>query len=89
MLLSVGQSLLNLCLTVFLLGLITTISEWKQIRCSAGRKLRAVVTFPLFMPTYLPVTVAAIVCKPGRKPIAHSKRVSAEEPPCCGEERSL
>lgn len=31
-LLSVGQSLLNLCLTVFLLGLITTISEWKQIR---------------------------------------------------------
>lgn len=86
---SIGQSLLNLCLTVSLLGLITTISEWKQIRCSAGRKLRAVVTFPLFMLTYLPVTVAAIVCKPDWKPIAHSKRVSAEEPACCGEERSL
>ncbi len=88
-LLSVGQSLLNLCLTVFLLGLITTISEWKQIRCSAGRKLRAVATFPLFMLTYLPVTVAAIVCRPGWKPIAHSKRVSAEELACSGEERSL
>ena len=55
----------------------------------AGRRLRTVVTFPLFMLTYLPVTVAAIVCKPGRKPIAHSKRVSAEVPACCGEERSL
>lgn len=28
---SIGQSLLNLCLTVSLLGLITTISKWKQI----------------------------------------------------------
>lgn len=27
----IGQSLLNLCLTMSLLGLITTISEWKQI----------------------------------------------------------
>ena len=27
----IGQSLLNLCLTVSLLGLITKISEWKQI----------------------------------------------------------
>ncbi len=76
---SIGQSLLNLCLTVLILGLITTISEWKQLRCSAGRKILAAVTFPLFMLTYLPVTVAAIVCKPDWKPITHSKSVSAEE----------
>ena len=43
---SIGQSLLNLCLTVFILGLITTISEWKQIRCSVWRKILAAVTFP-------------------------------------------
>ncbi len=86
---SIGQSLLNLCLTVFLLGLITTISEWKQIHCSTGRKLLAVVTFPLFMLTYLPVTVAALVCKPSWKPITHSKSVSVEELACTGEERSL
>ena len=85
---SIGQSLLNLCLTVFLLGLITTISEWKQIHCSAGRKLLAVVTFPLFMLTYLPVTVAALICKPSWKPITHSKSVSVEELACTGEERS-
>lgn len=85
---SIGQSLLNLCLTVFLLGLITTISEWKQIHCSAGRKLLAVVTFPLFMLTYLPVTAAALVCKPSWKPITHGKSVSAEELGCAGEEEN-
>lgn len=86
---SIGQSLLQLCLTVFLLGLITTISEWKQIHCSAGRKIWAIVTFPFFMLTYLPVTVAAIVCKPGWKPITHSKCVSVQELACTTEERSL
>ena len=76
---SVGQSLLNLCLTVFVLGLITTLSEWRQIRCSAGRKLLSVLTFPLFMLTYLPVTVAALVCKSGWKPIEHRKSVSVQD----------
>lgn len=86
---SIGQSLLNLCLTVFILGLITTISEWKQIRCSVWRKILAAVTFPLFMLTYLPVTVAALICKPEWKPITHSKRISVEELACSGKERSL
>lgn len=86
---SIGQSLLNLCLTVFILGLITTISEWKRIRCSTGRKLLSVATFPLFMLTYLPVTAAALVCKPSWKPITHSKSVSVEEFSGIGEERSL
>lgn len=76
---SVGQSLLNLCLTVFVLGLITTLSEWRQIRCSTGRKLLSVLTFPLFMLTYLPVTVAALVCKSGWKPIEHRKSVSVQD----------
>ena len=76
---SVGQSLLNLCLTVFVLGLITTLSEWRQIRCSAGKKLLSVLTFPLFMLTYLPVTVAALVCKSGWKPIEHRKSVSVQD----------
>ena len=86
---SIGQSLLNLCLTVFILGLLSTISEWKQIRCSTGRKILAVVTFPLFMLTYLPVTVAALFCKPSWKPIAHKKSVSVEELDCTDEEMNL
>ena len=87
--LSVGQSLLNLCLTVFLLGLITTISEWKQINCKPYRKLCFVFTFPLFMLTYLPISAAALVCKPGWKPIAHNRNISIREFQCeSTEERS-
>ena len=86
---SVGQSLLNLCLTVFVLGLITTISEWRNIHCSTGRKLLAVLTFPLFMLTYLPVTVAALVCKPGWKPISHNKNVPVQELARTADERGL
>ena len=86
---SVGQSLVNLCLTVLLLGLITTISEWRNIRCTTGQKLLAIVTFPVFMLTYLPVTVAALVCKPGWKPIAHHKNVPVQELTCPAEERGI
>lgn len=74
---------------VFILGLITTISEWKKIRCTTGRKLLAVVTFPLFMLTYLPVTFAAIVTKPGWAPITHTKSVSVQELVCASDERSV
>lgn len=77
--LSIGRSLLNLCITLFLLGLITTVSEWKQIRCSTVRKISAVITFPLFMLTYLPISIAAFVCKRSWKPIAHSKNISLQE----------
>lgn len=79
MVFSVSQSLVNLCMTVFLLGLITTISEWRKIHCPVWQKLLAVLTFPLFMLTYLPVTVAAFICKPGWKPISHHKTMPAEK----------
>ena len=86
---SIGQSLLSLCLTMFALGLITVITEWKRIRCTAGRKLRSAVTFPLFMLTYLPVTVTALLCRPDWKPIAHNKSISMQELACMAEKRSL
>lgn len=73
-LLSAVQSLLNLYLTLFCLGLLTTVSEWRRIPGMAVQKVRAVFTFPLFMFTYLPVSVAALLRKPEWKPILHSKR---------------
>lgn len=82
---SLGQSLLNLCLTVFLLGLITTVTEWRRIPCSTGRKLLAVVTFPLFMLTYLPVTLIALFCKPEWKPIVHHASAPPRLPVCAAE----
>ena len=51
--------------TCFVLGALTMISEWKNIRAPWSRKLLAVVTFPLFMLTFIPVGVCALFCRRG------------------------
>lgn len=76
---SLGQGVFCMCLSIFLVGLITLISEWKSIDCSAGKKIFYLFTFPLFMLTYIPITAAALVCKPEWEPITHNKVVSIEE----------
>ena len=72
---SVGQMLLNMYLTLLVLGGITTVTEWNQIRTSSVKKFVYVFTFPLFMFTDSPISLAAFFCKPQWKPIEH--RVSA------------
>ena len=44
-------------------GLLTVLSEWKQIKLPGWRKLLYVVTFPVFMFTYIPISLAALVQK--------------------------
>ena len=77
--LSVGESLLNVYLTLFAVGAITTATEWKQIHTSAPKKIFYAFTFPLFMLTYIPISLAAIFAKVEWKPITHSINISAAE----------
>ena len=72
---SVGQMLLNMYLTLFVLGAITTVTEWKRIHTKAVKKVIYAFTFPLFMFTYIPISFAALFSKGEWKPIEH--RVSA------------
>lgn len=76
---SLGGTLLGLCGTVFLIGLITTLSEWRSIRCPWYKKLWYCITFPVFMLTYLPICIASLFVDPGWKPIRHTKQVCIEE----------
>ena len=57
---SFGQLILNTCLMMFIIGAITTISEWKNIYCSTPKKILYAFTFPLFMLTYLPICIVAL-----------------------------
>lgn len=77
--LSVFQTLLNLYLTLFILGSITTITEWKQIHCSTGKKLLYALTFPIFMFTYVPITIASLFGDVQWKPIKHERSMSLGE----------
>ena len=53
------------------------LSEWKHIQAPALKKLGYVFTFPIFMFTYIPISIAALVRKVEWKPIYHTatKRV--------------
>ncbi len=77
--LSLLESIFNMYLTLFAIGAITTVTEWKQIHTSALKKIFYAFTFPLFMFTYIPISVAAIFMKVEWKPIEHSVKISAAE----------
>lgn len=70
---SFGQLILNTCLMMFIIGAITTISEWKNIYCSAPKKILYAFTFPLFMLTYLPICIVALFRPVKWEPIVHDR----------------
>ena len=79
---SLGFLAAEMYLTLFVLGAITTATEWKHIHTSAWKKVLYLFTFPLFMFTYLPISVVARFVDPGWKPIRHSVQFEA----CCAAE---
>lgn len=57
---------------LFLLGFMTTLTEWKKIHSPSWKKIAYTFTFPLFMFTYLPISIVALFKKVEWKPIAHT-----------------
>ena len=75
---SFGEIVFNAYATVFSVGAITTFSEWKHIRSGAVKKIWHMFTFPVYMFTFLPITLAAVFKKNVVwKPIVHT--VTKEE----------
>lgn len=68
----IAMSGLNFYLGLFFYGLLTVISEWKQIAASGYHKILYLFSFPIFMLTYIPISVAALVSKVEWKPIQHT-----------------
>jgi cellulose synthase/poly-beta-1,6-N-acetylglucosamine synthase-like glycosyltransferase len=52
-------------------GALTVISEWKRIQTTAARKIEFIWVFPLFMATYIPISIIALKRKVEWTPIAH------------------
>ena len=70
--------------SLFLFGAVTMLSEWKKIDGPAWKKIVFMFTFPLFMLTYIPISLAALVNKVEWKPIRHGLAAKAEK----GKERA-
>lgn len=66
--------------TFFVMGLSTTITEWKHIHCpQKWRIFTNLFTFPLFMFTYVPLTLAALFLKVDWVPTPHDVSVTLDE----------
>ena len=73
------KGLLGMYLLMYLIGLITTISEWKNIYTNSFKKILYTFTFPIFMMTYIPITLVAVFKKVEWKPIVHSESKTLED----------
>lgn len=73
-----GRGFASFYIGMFLYGLITVLSEWRYIRARSWQKLIYLVAFPLFMATYIPVSIAALFQKVEWKPIRHTARAELD-----------
>ncbi|MBQ3055809.1 MAG: glycosyltransferase family 2 protein [Oscillospiraceae bacterium] len=69
---SLWTTVRNFYLVLLMYGGLTLLSEWKVIRCPAWKKLLYVFAFPVFLLTYVPISIAALFQKVEWKPIKHS-----------------
>lgn len=76
-----GSTFLMFYPIIFVIGLLATITEWKKIICSPVKKILYMFTFPLFMYTYIPVSLGAIIRykKIVWKPILHKENLTIED----------
>ena len=76
---SISFCLISYVMFMFTLGVLTTFVEWDSIRSTTACKIRYMFTFPLFMLTYIPIALVALVKKAEWKPIRHSIAMSVED----------
>ena len=69
----VGAYLLFLIVSVC-----TVITERKRIRATVGQRVSAVLTFPIFMATYIPIVAASLFMRPSWKQITHKRADEAD-----------
>ena len=76
---AIFMSVINSYLVLFALGLLTTITEWKKINSTSAKKIIYVFSFPIFIFTYVPISIVALFKKIEWKPINHSIVKTIEE----------
>ena len=70
------DNLFNFYICMLLYGGMTLLVEWKQVNARASKKILYLFTFPLFMLTYIPISLAALVRRVEWKPIRHNSSAS-------------
>lgn len=81
--LGIGQAMLlalaGTYLSMFVIGALTLITEWGRIRATPLQKAGSLFTFPLFMITFIPISLTAAFRKFQWQPIAHTVAIPASQ----------
>lgn len=64
---------------LFFLGVLTTATQWQRIHAKAWQKVVYTVTFPLFMLTYIPISLCALFQRVEWLPVEHTVGLSIRE----------
>lgn len=75
----IAYTVLSAYLLLFVVGIITGISEWDKIYCSTPMKILSFFTFPIFILTYIPISIQALFTKVEWKPIEHTRDMSMND----------
>ena len=74
-----GAMALGMYDMLFLISLLTTLMEWNNIYTNWYKKILYIFTCPLFLITYLPITIIALFKKVSWKPINHSRQLTLDQ----------
>jgi cellulose synthase/poly-beta-1,6-N-acetylglucosamine synthase-like glycosyltransferase len=70
---SLWETVRNAYLILFALGVLTVITEWRNIHSTARKKILYLFTFPIFLLTYIPISSVALFKNVEWTPIQHSE----------------
>ena len=76
---SVFKTLLSAYVMLFFAGAAATVTEWKNINCKPVKKVLYCFSFPIFMLTYIPISIIAVFKKVEWKPIYHTAALSLND----------
>lgn len=76
---NLGINFLYLYVIMFVIALLVLITEGKKIKASWYKKVFHLFTFPIFMFTYIPISISAAFKKVEWKPIVHTANISIEQ----------
>ena len=77
--LQVISNVVSVYLSLLFFGVITTITEWDQIYSTTKKKILYMFTFPVFILTYIPIAIVALVRPVKWEPIHHTIRKNVQE----------
>lgn len=76
---AICTTVLQAYLLFFVMALLTLITEWKNIHCTSGKKIKYLFSFPIYLLSYMPIALAALVKRVEWSPIEHTKSFTVSD----------